>query len=150
MARLMRVLSPSTGSGGARKLQGPHNQRRCHAPARWGLLLLLLLLHPGERRRCAEGSVTNTAGDFLGSLQPPDAREFRLKPDWVHDLPYDMDDTLMLAPPDLPDGMLPAYFDRIDYMPTLSAAQRYIADEHLLGSSAFYRGKALPGIDPLR
>lgn len=122
---------------------------RFHLRACQGLLLLMLLLHPGERGRSAEGSVTNSAANFLGSLQPPEGREFRLKADWVHELPYDMDQTLLLAPPDLPEGMLDPYFDRVDFQPALSAAQRYIADKHLLGASPFYRGSALPDVDPL-
>jgi len=118
-------------------------------PAACLLLALLVLLQVGVRRLSVEGSVTNSAADFLSSLQPPDTSEFRLRPDWLNMLPHDMDDTLMLAPPDLPDELQHPYFKRVDFMPAQTAAQRWINDEHLLGASSFYRGPALPDIDPL-
>jgi hypothetical protein len=59
------------------------------------LLLQCFLL--GDWQSSVEGSVTNSAADFLGSLQPPDPKEFRLKSDWVHSLPYDIDQILLLA-----------------------------------------------------
>jgi hypothetical protein len=55
----------------------------------------------------------------------------------------------LLQPPDLPDALQHPYFNRVDFMLAQSTAQRYIADENLLGSSPFYRGPALPDIDPL-
>ena len=113
------------------------------------LLGLLVLLQVGVRRLSVEGSVTNSAADFLGSLQPPDPAEFRLRPDWLHLLPHDLDDTLMMAPPDMPDELQHPYFKRVDFMPVQNAAQRYIADDHLLGAGSFYRGPPLPDLDPL-
>jgi hypothetical protein len=110
-------------------------------PAACLLLALLVLLQVGVRRLSVEGSVTNSAADFLSSLQPPDPSEFRLRPDWLNMLPHDMDDTLMLAPPDLPDELQHPYFKRVDFMPAQNAAQRWIDDEHLLVANRAFRDR---------
>lgn len=121
----------------------------CRAAAAAGLLLLL---HAGSRhdgRGWVEGSVTNSAADFLGSLTAPEPSEFRLRPDLVHELPYDIDHTLLLAPPDLPEDLQHPYVTRVDFRLAESSAKRWIDDENLLGASPFYHGSALPSIDPL-
>jgi hypothetical protein len=112
---------------------------------------LFLLLHAGSPHGGGgvEGSVTNTAADFLGSLQPPEPSEFRLRSDWVTKLPYDMDEILLMAPPDMPEALQDPYFKRVDFQLSESTAKRWIKDENLLGETPFYRGPALPGIDPL-
>ena len=66
-------------------------------PKMWVGVLLLQCIFLGDWQSSVEGSVTNSAADFLGSLQPPDPKEFRLKSDWVHSLPYDIDQILLLA-----------------------------------------------------
>jgi len=58
---------------------------------------LLVLLQSRTRQGTVEGSVTNSAADFLGSLQPPESKEFRLKTNWADALihhPYDIDEVL--------------------------------------------------------
>ena len=106
----------------------------CRAAAAAGLLLLL---HAGSRhdgRGWVEGSVTNSAADFLGSLTAPEPSEFRLRPDLVHELPYDIDHTLLLAPPDLPEDLQHPYVTRVDFRLAESSAKRWIDDENLLGA----------------
>eukprot|EP00802_Teleaulax_amphioxeia_P010382 Tamp_10409.p1 GENE.Tamp_10409~~Tamp_10409.p1 ORF type:complete len:578 (+),score=139.23 Tamp_10409:231-1736(+) len=49
----------------------------------------------------------------------------------------------------MPDELQHPYFKRVDFMPVQNAAQRYIADDHLLGAGSFYRGPPLPDLDPL-